>query len=130
MVLFDRLKEKVNQVVDVDKLSEKVNQVVDTDKLSEMASKTVAPLKSEVAKVVDPSIKEQERLEKERKLQEQKEKVINDFLSSIKLDEELDFILAVLEKSGASASNFEKGVAHLLSKTQTTLQVRCCPLTQ
>ena len=115
MALFDKLKEKFNKVVDV-------------EKLSEMANKTIASVKSEVAKVVDPSIKEQERLEKEKALQEQeeqerleKEKTINDFLSSIEVDKELDYIFTVLEKSGASASNFEKGIEHLLSKSEATI---------
>lgn len=115
MALFDKLKEKVNKVVDV-------------EKLSEMANKTMASVKSEVAKTIDPSIKDQERLEKEKALQEQeeqkkreKEKLVNDFFASINLDEELEYIFAVLEKSGATAINFEKGVDHMLSKAETTL---------
>ena len=115
MALFDKLKEKINKVVDV-------------EKLGEMANKTIASVKHEVAKAVDPSVKEQERLEKEKALQEQKEqerlekeKTINDFLSSIEMGKELDYIFTVLEKSGASASNFEKGVEHLISKAETTI---------
>ena len=54
MALFDKLKEKVNQIVDIDKLSEKVN-------------KTTGSIKQEIAKVIDPSVREQERLEKEIK---------------------------------------------------------------
>lgn len=101
MALFDKLKEKVNEVADI-------------DKLSKLATNAVDSIKSEVAKAVDPSIKEKERLEKEKALQEQ----INAFFSSINLDEEIDYIFSVLKKSGASASNFEKGVDHLLSKTE------------
>lgn len=115
MALFDKLKEKVNKMVDV-------------DKLSEMANKTIASVKYEVAKAVDPSVKGQERLEKEKALQEQeeqkkreKEKAINAFFSSIELDKEIDYIFAILQKSGATASNFERGVEHLLSKTETTI---------
>lgn len=108
MALFDRLKEKVNKVVDI-------------DKLSEVASKTVDSVKREITKAVDPSAKEQERLEKEKVLQEQKENAINDFFSSINLDEEIDYIFSVLQASGSSSSNFEKGVEHLLSKTKTAL---------
>lgn len=111
-----------------DKLKEKVNKVVDVDKLGEMANKTITSVKHEVAKVVDPSVKEQERLEKEKALREQeeqkkqeKEREINDFLSSIDVDKELNYIFTILEKSGVSASNFEKGVEHLLSKTETTI---------
>lgn len=118
MALFDKLKEKINKVVDV-------------DKLSEMASKTVASVKSEVVKAVDPSVKEQERIEKEKALKEQeeqkrleKEKAINDFMSSIEENQELDYIFAVLEKSGASASNFEKGVEHLLSKNEIAITIQ------
>ena len=122
MALFDKLKEKVNKVVDI-------------DKLSEMANKTISSVKHEFAKAVDPAIKEQERLEKEQEqlekekaLQEQeeekrreKEKAITDFFSTIELDKELDYIFSVLEKSGATAINFEKGVDHMLSKAETTL---------
>lgn len=115
MALFDKLKEKVNKVVDV-------------ETLSEMANKTVASVKREVAKAVDPSVKEQERLEKEKALKEQeeqkkreKEKLVNEFFESINLNEELDYIFAVLEKSGATAINFEKGVDHMLSKTEVSL---------
>ena len=115
MALFDKLKEKVNKVVDV-------------DKLSEMAQKTVASVKSEVAKAVDPSIKEQERLEKEKALQEQreqqrleKEKAIEAFWESIKLEDELDYIFSILEKSGATKSNYEKGLEHFFSSSETSL---------
>lgn len=116
MALFDKLKEKVNQIVDIDKLSEKVNNATDS-------------IKQEIAKVADPSVREQERLEKEKALQEQKEqeriekeKAIDAFWASNNLDEELDYIFSVLEKSGATASNFEKGIEHFYSKTQTTLK--------
>ena len=115
MALFDKLKEKISKVVDV-------------DKLSEMANKTIASVKHEVAKAVDPTIMEQERLEKEKALQEQeeqkkreKEELINEFFASINLNEELDYIFAVLEKSGATAINFEKGVDHMLSKNEAPL---------
>ena len=126
MALFDKLKEKVNKVVDV-------------DKLSEMATKTVDSIKHEVVKAIDPTVKEQERLENERikeqerlkkeqehlenerALQAQKEKALEDFLLSINLDDELNYIFSVLEKSGASAITFEKGVEHLLSKNETNL---------
>ena len=115
MALFDKLKEKVGKVVDV-------------DKLSEMANKTIASVKHEVAKAVDPSVKEQERQEKEKALQEQeeqkrreKERLINDFFASINLNEELEYIFTVLEKSGATAINFEKGVDRMLSTTEAPL---------
>ena len=115
MALFDKLKEKVNKVVDV-------------EKLSEMANKTMASVKSEVAKAIDPSIKEQERLEKEKALQEQeeqkkreKEELVNAFFASINLNEEFEYIFTVLEKSGATAINFEKGVDHMLSKTEAPI---------
>ena len=115
MALFNKLKEKVNQIVDIDKLSEKVNKTTDS-------------IKQEITKVVDPSVREQERLEKAKALQEQKEqqriekeKAIEAFWSSNNLDEELDYIFSVLEKSGATASNFEKGIEHFFSKTETTL---------
>lgn len=115
MALFDKLKDKVNKIVDV-------------DKLSEMANKTVASVKQEVAKAIDPSVKEQERLAKEKALQEQKEqkkrekeKLIDDFFASINLNEEFEYIFTVLGKSGATATNFEKGVDHMLSKTETAL---------
>lgn len=122
MAFFDKLKDKVNKVVDVNKLGEMANKV-----------------KNEVAKAVDPSIREQERIEKERKeqiereriekeLQEQKEQerrakenAVNDFLSSVDLDKELDYIFSVLENSQVTAHNFEKGVEHLLSKSETTV---------
>ena len=100
-----------------DKLKENVGKVVDVDKLGEMANKTVNTVKQEVAKAVDPSIKEQERLEKERK----KEEAVAAFFSSIDLDQELEYIFGILEKSVASASNFEKGVEHLLSKAGATI---------
>ena len=115
MALFDKLKDKVNKMVDV-------------DKLSEIANKTVASVKQEVAKASNPSIKEQERLAKEKALQEQKEqkkrekeKLIDDFFASINLNEEFEYIFTVLEKSGATTINFEKGVDHMLSKTETAL---------
>lgn len=115
MALFDKLKEKVNQIVDVDKLSEKVN-------------KATGSIKQEIAKVVDPSVREQERLEKEKELQEQKEKqrierekAIDAFWLSNDLDKELEYIFSVLEKSGATASNFEKGIEHFYAKAETTL---------
>ena len=115
MGLFDKLKEKVNKVVDVDKLSEEVNKATDS-------------IKKEVARVTDPSVREQERLEKEKALQEQKEqkriekeKAIDAFWSSNNLDEELNKIFSVLEKSGATAINFEKGLEHFFSKTETAL---------
>ena len=50
-----------------------------------------------------------------------KEKVIEDFWSSYNMDEELDNIFSVIEKSGATASNFEKGIEHFFSNTETTL---------
>ena len=115
MALFDKLKEKVNQIVDIDKLSEKVN-------------KATGSIKQEIAKAVDPSVREQERLEKEKELQEQKEqqriekeKAIEAFWVSNNLDKELEYIFSVLEKSGATASNFEKGIEHFYSKAETTL---------
>ena len=107
MALFDKLKEKVNQIVDSDKIS---------------------TIKQEIAKAVDPSVREQERLEKEKALQEEKEqkriekeKAIEAFWSSNNVDKELDYIFSVLEKSSATASNFEKGLEHFFSKTETTL---------
>ena len=78
---------------------------MDLDKLGEMASKTVDSVMHEVSKVVDPNIKEQERLEKER----QKEEAVAAFFSSIDLDQEMNYILDVLQNSVATASNFEKG---------------------
>ncbi len=118
MALFDKLKEKVNKVV----------ESVDVDKLSEMASKAVESVKNEVVKAVDPTVKEQERQAKEQALQEEREqkrreqeKIINDFFVSINLDEEFEYIFSVLEKSGATSINFEKGVEHMLSKTETTI---------
>ena len=60
MALFDKLKEKVGKVVDIDKLKDQVNKTTDS-------------IKKEVAKVADPSVREQERLEREKALQEQKE---------------------------------------------------------
>lgn len=115
MALFNKLKEKINQVVDV-------------DKLSEMANKTINSVKHEVAKAVDPAIKEQERIEKEKALQEQEEQKrretenrINEFFASINLDEEFEYIFTILKKSDATAINFEKGVDHMLSKTGTTI---------
>ena len=115
MALFDKLKEKVNQIVDIDKLSEKVN-------------KTTGSIKQEIAKVIDPSVREQERLEREKALQEQKEqqriekeKAIEAFWTSNNLDETLNSIFTVLEKSDATASNFEKGLDHFFSKVETTL---------
>lgn len=84
--------------------------------------------KKGIAKAVDPAVREQERLEKEKALQEQKEqqriekeKAIDAFWSSINLDEELDYIFSVLEKNGATANNFEKGIEHFFSKIETTL---------
>lgn len=99
-----------------DKLKENVNKAVDIDKLKEMASKTVDSVKHEVAKAVDPSVKEQERLEKER----QKEEAVSAFFSSIDLDQEMNYILDVLQNSVATASNFEKGVELMLSKNGAT----------
>ena len=52
---------------------------------------------------------------------EQKKKAIEAFWESNNLNEELDYIFSVLEKSGATASNFEKGFEHFFSKTETTL---------
>ena len=115
MALFDKLKEKVNKVVDLDKLGEKINKTADS-------------LKQEISKAVDPTVREQERIEKERALQEQreqqrqeKEKAVAAFWESINLEEELDYIFSVLEKSGATKSNFEKGLEHFFSKIETTL---------
>ena len=104
-----------------DKVKEKVSKVVDVDKLSEMANKTVASVKREVTKAIDPSVKERERLEQEEQKKLEKEKLLNDFYASINLEEELECIFAVLEKSGATAVNFEKGIDHMLSKNETTL---------
>ena len=115
MALFDKLKEKVNKVVNIENLTEKV-------------SKATNSIKQEIVKVADPSVREQERLEKERALQEQKEKMkiekekaIEAFWSSNNLDEALDNIFSVLEKSGATASNFDKGLEHFFSKAETDL---------
>ena len=44
----------------------------------------------------------------------EKEKAIEAFWSSNNLDEELDYIFSVLEKNGATASNFEKGIEHFV----------------
>lgn len=137
MALFDKLKEKVSNAVNVDKLKETIN-------------KTASSVKSEVAKAIDPSIrekelqeereerkkrmiekrlqeerelqekKEQKRLQKEKELKERQEKV-REFFESVNIDEELDFILSVLEKNAASAENFEKGINNLINKTGTTL---------
>ena len=115
MALFDKLKEKVGKVVDIDKLKDQVNKTTDS-------------IKKEVAKVTDPSVREQERLEREKALQEQKEqqriekeKAIEAFWTSNNLDETLNSIFTVLEKSDATASNFEKGLDHFFSKVETTL---------
>ena len=109
----------------LDKLKEKINKIVDVDKLSEMANKA---LKGEDAKTIDSAAKEQERLEKERAEKEreeqekkEKEKAIGNFISSVEADDGMDYIFSVLEKSGASASNFEKGIEHLISRTETIL---------
>ena len=110
MALFDKLKEKVNQIVDSDKIS---------------------TIKQEIAKAVDPSVREQERLEKEKALQEEKEqkriekeKAIEAFWSSNNVDKELDYIFSVLEKSSATASNFEKGLEHFFRKRKRPSQKR------
>ena len=44
------------------------------------------------------------------------------FWASINLDEELDNIFSVLEKSGATVSNFEKGIDHFCSKAEPHLK--------
>jgi len=60
-----------------------------------------------VVQAFDPAIKEQQ--EKEA------------FGESIKLEDELDYIFAVLEKSGATTSNFRKGVEHFFAKIEAPL---------
>jgi len=91
------------------------------DKLKEKVKETTDSIKKEVAKAVDPSIREQEQLEKEKALQEEKEKAIEAFWESNNLNEELDYIFSILEKSDATVSNFEKGFEHFFSKTGTSL---------
>ena len=98
------------------------------EKLKEKVIKTIDSVKKEVAKGIDPSIKEQELLAKEKALQEQKEqekqekeKLINDFFDSINMDEEFEYIFNILEKSSATAINFEKGVKHMLSKAEMSV---------
>ena len=44
------------------------------------------------------------------------------FWASVNLDEELDNIFSVLEKSGATVSNFEKGLDHFCSKAEKPLK--------
>ena len=86
MALFDKLKENINKIINVDKLSEKAN-------------KTITSVKQTVTRAIDPSVREQERLAREKALQEQKEqekkekeKLINDFFASINLHEEFEYI--------------------------------------
>ena len=83
------------------------------DKLKEKANKTFASVKQEFTKALDPSTKEQEK--------QDKEKLINDFFDSINMDEELEYIFNILEKSSITAFNFEKGVEHMLSKTEIAI---------
>ena len=70
---------------------------------------------------------EQKQIEKEenKKLAEEKEKdekkaqleaTVKEFCDSINVDDELNHILSVLEKSSINAANFEKGVAQLVKK--------------
>ena len=63
-------------------------------------------------------IEEKER-EAAKKVQE--ENAAKEFLASLNVDEELDAIFSVLEKSEVNSINFEKGVAHLLNKFGTTI---------
>ncbi len=49
------------------------------------------------------------------------QKAIEDFKATVDIPAELDYIFSVLEKSGATASNFEKGLEHFFSKTETPL---------
>lgn len=52
----------------------------------------------------------------------EKAKATEAFWASVNLDEELDNILSILEKSGATASNFEKGLDHFGSKAEKPLK--------
>ena len=72
--------------------------------------------------------KEQERKEQEKVRKEQEEKkkkereeAFETFYSSVNLDEELDYIFSVLDKNEVSVSNFEKGVEHFITKSETIL---------
>ena len=69
---------------------------------------------------------EEERKKIEEKEREAAKKVLEEnaakeFLASLNVDEELNAIFSVLEKSGVNSINFEKGVAHLLKKFETTI---------
>lgn len=119
MALFDKLKEKVNNVVDVDKLKKTVD-------------KTVSSVKSEVDKALDPSIREKEleekreqaRLQKEQEEREKQER-LNAFIESINIDEEFNYIFSVLEKSNSiNKSNFEKGLKQILEKNGNPYEVK------
>lgn len=67
------------------------------------------------------STEEKANVERAEQQKVEKEKAIEAFWASHNLDEELDYIFSVLEKNGASANNFEKGIEHFITKTETTL---------
>ena len=62
---------------------------------------------------------EQQKAAEQKRIE--KEKAIEAFRSSVNLDNELDNIFSVLAKSGATASNFEKGLEHFASKNELPL---------
>lgn len=57
-----------------------------------------------------------------KKAAEEKAKATEAYWASVNLDEELDNIFSVLEKSGATVSNFEKGLDHFGSKAEKPLK--------
>ena len=57
-----------------------------------------------------------------KKAADEKAKATEAFWASVNLDEELDNIFSVLEKSGATVSNFEKGLDHFGSKAEKPLK--------
>lgn len=108
-----------------DKLKEKVNQAVDSVK-GELAKAEQERLEREKAlkeqKEREKKEKEEALKQEEERKRKEKEEAINAFYSSVNVDEELDYIFSVLEKGGKTTSNFEKGVEHLFSKIETTLK--------
>lgn len=63
-----------------------------------------------------------ERKVAEEKAAEEKAKATEALWASVNLDQELDNIFAVLEKSSATVSNFEKGLDHFASKAEAPLK--------
>ena len=132
MAFFDKLKEKVNKVVDVDKLTQKATAIknnfdpavreqerLEREERERLLAEAEARRKAEAEE--KKAREEEERKAREEEEKKQKEIALNDFWATVDVDKELDAIFSVLEKGRASATNFEKGIEHMLSKAESIL---------